>query len=76
MEGFRTALGRIGFNEPTAQEIINNGFDDISSLATVTEDDISDLVKHIGRWKEAAPPVVAGDPVQPTVNLPFVSVIN
>ena len=76
MEGFRAALGRIGFNLPTRQEIINNGFVNISSLATVTDDDISDLVKHIGTWKviPVPAPVVAGVAPPATVNLPFISV--
>ena len=76
MEGFRTALGRIGFNAPTSAEIIANGFDDISSLATVTEDDITEPVKHIGRWKGATPPFVEGEQAPVPINLPFMLVKN
>ena len=76
MEGFRAALGRIGFNLATRQEIINNGFVNIASLATVTDEDISDLVKHIGTWKviPVPAPLVPGVVAPPTVNLPFISV--
>ena len=61
MEGFRSVLGRIGFNPPTSAEIIANGFNDISSLATVTDADITELIKYIGRWKGDTPPAVEGE---------------
>ena len=74
MEGFRGALGRIGFNLATRQEIINQGFVNIASLATVTDEDISDLVKHIGTWKVIPAPPLHGVAAAPTVNLTFISV--
>ena len=74
MEGFRTALGRIGFNPVTRQEIIDNGFTSISSLSAVSDDDIGALVKHIGRWKGPSAPVQEGQPPPEVVNLPFISV--
>ena len=74
MEGFRTALGRIGFNPVTRQEIIDNGFTSISSLSAVSDDDIGALVKHIGRWKGPSAPVQEGQPPPEVVNLPIISV--
>ena len=74
MEDFRTALGRIGFNAPSNQEIIANGFDSISSLATMTDTDITELIKHIGRWKGAPPPAVAGQLAPLVINILFTSV--
>ena len=74
MEEFRTALGRIGFNAPTSAEITANGFDDISTLATVIDADITELVKHIRIWKGATPPVVEGEQAPLPINLPFMSV--
>ena len=40
---FRAALTRIGFNDATKQEIVDNGFDSISSLLLVTEQEITEL---------------------------------
>ena len=74
MEGFRNALGRIGFNLVTHQEIIDNGFTSITSLSAVSDDNISELVKHIRRWKGPSAPVQEGQPPPEVVNLPFVSV--
>ena len=69
---FRAALTRIGFNDATKQEIIDNGFDCISSLLLVSEQEITELAKHIGRWTEKTNPPVAG-PGGNVVNIPFLS---
>ena len=74
MDGFRNALGRIGFNPPTYQEIIDNGFISITSLSTVGNEELSELVKHIVRWKGTPSPVVDGQPAPVQVNLPYMSV--
>ena len=74
MDGFRRALGRVGFNAPTCQEIIDNGFINISTLSTVTDDELTELVKHIGRWRGAPAPAVVGQPVPLQVTLPYMSV--
>ena len=55
----RATLARIGFNDVTRQEIIDNGFDSISSLLLVSEDEITDLAKYIGRWSEKPDPSAA-----------------
>ena len=47
MDGFRSALERIGFNAPTQQFMIDNDFTNISSLATVSDTDVKELIKHI-----------------------------
>lgn len=74
MEGFRNDLGRIGFNDPTCQEISDNGFSSISSIATVEDEDISDLVKPIGRRRGAPAPVAARQPAPVLINIPSISV--
>ena len=45
MEGFSTALGRIDFSAPTCEEVIDNGLRTISSIFTVGDEKLSDLVK-------------------------------
>ena len=67
-------MGRIGFNLVTRQEIIDNGFTTITSLSGVSDDDIGELVKHIGRWKGSPDPVLAGHAPPPIINIPFISV--
>ena len=52
MDGFKADLKKVGFNEPTCQLIIDNGFGNISSLAIISDVGITELIKHIGRWKE------------------------
>lgn len=74
MESFRAALGMIGFNDPSSQEIIDNGFVSIVSLTTVSYDAITERIKHIGSWKEAPPPVVAGQPGPVATNLPLLRI--
>ena len=69
---FRNTLRRIGFNDVTSQEIIDNGFDSISSLFLVTENAITDLFKHIGRWTENPNPTVVRSSGN-VVNIPFLS---
>ena len=69
---FRAALARIGFNDVTRQEIIDNEFDSISSLLLVSEDEITDLAKHIGRGSEKPAPSV-GRARDNVVNIPFLS---
>ena len=64
----------IGFNASTCQKIIDNGFNTISSLSTVGNEELSDLVKHIGRCKGTPPLVVDGQPDPVTINLPYISV--
>ena len=48
----KNALVRIGFNDVTRQDIIDNGFDFLSSLLLVSETEITELAKHVGRWTE------------------------
>ena len=69
---FRAALTRIGFNDATKQEIIDNGFDSISSLLLVSEQEITELAKHIGRWTEKTNPPAPG-PGGNVVTIPFLS---
>ena len=69
---FRAALPRIGFNDATNQEIIDNGIDSISSLLLVTEQKITELTKHIGRWTNKANPPAAG-PGENVFTIPFLS---
>ena len=47
---FKIALVRISFNTLTFEEIIDNGFDEISELSKVKDKDINKLIRHIGRW--------------------------
>ena len=54
-DGFRTALQRIGFNIPTSQKIVDEGFATIAALAEVSDDDIEALTNHIGRWRTDPP---------------------
>ena len=68
---FKSALDRIGFNDVTRQEIIDNGFDSISSLLLVSETEITDLAKHIGRWTERPDP--AAQRGGNIVTIPFLS---
>lgn len=49
---FKVALVWIGFNTLTADEIIENGFDEISVLSEVEDKYINKLIRHIGRWRD------------------------
>ena len=76
---FKAALVRIGFNTLTADEIIINGFDNISVLGEVEEKDIDELVRHIGRWRgpRVATSDASGDLIIPPpqqITLPFLSI--
>ena len=64
---FRTALGRIGINNATRNAIVENGFMTILDLATVQDEDLDKLPKHLEAWKvpNAAPGA--------QVRIPFVS---
>jgi hypothetical protein len=64
---FNAALGRIGINPATRAAIRDNGFDTILDLATVQEDDLNQLPKHIMLWRD--PAVDANHQVR----IPFVS---
>jgi hypothetical protein len=64
---FRSALQRIGINAPTRAAINENGFETIMDLATVQEDDLDRLPKHLEAWKDPT----AGPNNQ--VRIPFVS---
>ena len=64
---FRSALQRIGINAPTRTAINENGFKMIMDLATVQEDDLNHLPKHLASWRDpAAAP-------NNQVRIPFVS---
>ena len=69
---FRAALTRIGFNDATKKEIVDNGFDSISSLLLVSESEITELARHIGRWTDKSTPPTAG-PGGNVVTIPFLS---
>jgi hypothetical protein len=64
---FRAALGHIGINAPTCVAIAENGFATISDLATVQDEDLDSLPKHLESWRlpNAAP--------NAQVRIPFVS---
>lgn len=51
---FRAALQRIGINAPTRTAINENGFETIIDLATVQEDDLDRLPKHLEAWRNPA----------------------
>ena len=51
---FRNALGRIGMNAATRNAIIDNGFASILDLATVQDEDLDKLPKHLDSWKDPA----------------------
>jgi hypothetical protein len=63
----RAALGRIGINVPTRAAIAENGFTTILDLATVQDEDLDKLPKHLESWRvpNAAP--------NAQVRVPFVS---
>ena len=46
MDVFRTTLERIRFNTPTWQLIIDNGFTNIGSLATVSDAGVTEIIKY------------------------------
>ena len=71
MDGFRLALEMIGFVELTRQLIIENVFLNIISLATVNDNDITELIKHIGRWNEIPAAVIDGADPHPPSNPSF-----
>ena len=75
MDGFRLALEMIGVDEPTYQLIIENIFLNIISLATVNDNYIRELIKHICRWNEIPAAVTDGADLPPVILL-FVSVIK
>jgi len=64
---FRNALGRIGFNVATRNAINENGFETILDLATVQEQDLDRLPKHLESWR--IPDAAANQQVR----IPFVS---
>lgn len=64
---FRNALGRIGMNVATRNAIIDNGFASILDLATVQDEDLDRLPKHLDSWKDPAAPPNA------QVRIPFLS---
>jgi hypothetical protein len=64
---FRNALGRIGFNVATRNAINENGFETILDLATVQEEDLDRLPKHLEAWR--IPEAGANQQVR----IPFVS---
>ena len=68
-------LGVHLFNVPTQKLIIDNSFMNIGSPATVSDADVTELIKHIGRWKEHIAAVV-GVKYQSLVTLPFILVIK
>ena len=51
---FRNALGRIGMNVATRNAIVDNGFASILDLATVQDEDLDKLPKHLDSWKDPA----------------------
>ena len=64
---FTAALGRIGINPATRVAIAENGFVTILDLATVQDEDLDKLAKHLEAWRNpnAAP--------NAQVRIPFVS---
>jgi hypothetical protein len=64
---FRAALGRIGINVATRTAIAENGFATILDLATVQDEDLDKLPKHLEAWRVPN----AGPNAQ--VRIPFVS---
>ena len=76
MDGFKASLERVGFNEPTRQLIIDNGFVNVSSLDTVSDVDVIELIKNMGKWKERHITAAEGADTPPTVSLPFTLVIK
>jgi hypothetical protein len=64
---FRTALTRIGFNAATRAAIVENGFETILDLATVQDEDLDKLPKHLEAWRDPA----AAPNLQ--VRIPFLS---
>ena len=78
---FKAALVRICFNSLTANEIVDNGFDEISVLGEVEDKDIDELIRHIGRWRRPQLPMrdatcVLVDPAPQQITLPFLSINN
>lgn len=64
---FRAALGRIGINVATRTAIAENGFATILDLATVQDEDLDKLPKHLEAWR------VPNAPPNAQVRIPFVS---
>ena len=51
---FHTALQQISFNAATHMVIFKNGFETILDLATVQEEDLDKLPKHLEAWRNPA----------------------
>ena len=76
---FIDVLVRIGFNTVTADEIVANGFDTINVFQSQEDEDIGDLVRHIGRWHGQSLPThtVCGATIAPApvyITLTFLSI--
>jgi hypothetical protein len=54
INAFGAALGRIGINPATRVAISDNGFTTILDLATVQEEDLDRLPKHLEAWRNPA----------------------
>ena len=67
INAFGTALGRIGINPTTRAAISDNGFATILDLATVQDEDLDRLPKHLEAWRN---PAAAANQ---QVRIPFVS---
>jgi hypothetical protein len=67
INAFGAALGRIGINPATRAAISDNGFATILDLATVQEEDLDRLPKHLEAWRNPAAPA------NQQVRIPFVS---
>ena len=63
MATFEEIIFELGFNEATAEILLNQGLDSAASLVTLTETQIDDMIRHVSR---AYPP--------PQAAFPFLSV--
>jgi hypothetical protein len=54
---FTATLLHIGFNDATVTAINNEGFNNVTNLLAISEDQVDKMVKHNGNWREryAAP---------------------
>jgi hypothetical protein len=73
MAAFTKVLLRIGFNGPIVDEVNGEGFNTITNLLAISDEQIHSTVKHIGNWRErvAAVAPVAGMVAPQAVNFPF-----
>jgi len=68
----RNAFLRIGFPVEASQALVDQGIDNVSVLATLSEKDIDSMIKHMSHWRTAAPG--GGAPVIP--QMPYLAIVR